>query len=274
MLPGPGAARRHVEFAGIGLGIGDELGNRLRRKRWIHHHDLCLSGDGCDRRDVAGEIEIELVVKRHIDRAAWSDHDQRMAVGWRTDDHLGADITAGTRPVLDDEWLTKPLRQPLTHQPCDNVILTASGKPDDDAHRARRVGLRPCDARNRRQRGGARGKMQKRSAGKFHHNVTPLFRLNEAMRGTGFWNTRMVAAARHHSGLMPANLITLAHFSVSSAMSLPKSVGDPRSTVPPNSSRALILRSTRPVLISLLSLSTISAGVFLGAPRPHTALAS
>ncbi len=30
-----------------------------------------------------------------------------------------------------------------------------------------------------------------------------------------------------HSGLMPANLITLAHFSVSSAINLPKSAGEP-----------------------------------------------
>jgi hypothetical protein len=36
------------------------------------------------------------------------------------------------------------------------------------------------------------------------------------------------------SGLMFANLITLAHFSVSFAMSLPNSAGDPGITVPPN----------------------------------------
>src|SRR5262249_30535217 len=72
-----------------------------------------------------------------------------------------------------------------------------------------------------------------------------------------------------HSGLMPADLITLAHLSVSSAMSLPKSAGEPGSTVPPKSaSRALILESAKPALISLLSLSTISAGVFFGAPTP------
>ena len=73
-----------------------------------------------------------------------------------------------------------------------------------------------------------------------------------------------------HSGLMLAARITLAHFSVSSAMSLPKSAGEPASTVPPRSaSRALILGSARPALISLLSLSMISAGVFLGAPTPY-----
>ena len=33
----------------------------------------------------------------------------------------------------------------------------------------------------------------------------------------------METVVSDHSGLMPANLITLAHFSVSSAMSLPKS---------------------------------------------------
>ena len=25
---------------GIGLGVSDELGNRLGRNRWIHHHDV------------------------------------------------------------------------------------------------------------------------------------------------------------------------------------------------------------------------------------------
>src|SRR5262249_16402289 len=71
------------------------------------------------------------------------------------------------------------------------------------------------------------------------------------------------------------NLTTLPHFSISSAMSLPKSAGNPGSGVPPRSaSRPLILGSARPPLISLLSLSTISAGVFLGAPTPDQALAS
>src|SRR6516225_4094102 len=60
---------------------------------------------------------------------------------------------------------------------------------------------------------------------------------------------------------MPADLDHLAHFSISSAMSLPKSAGETTSGVPPKSaSRALILGSARPALISPLSFSTISAG--------------
>src|SRR5947207_7883420 len=71
------------------------------------------------------------------------------------------------------------------------------------------------------------------------------------------------------STLMFAARTTLAHFSVVSARSLAKSTGDPASAVPPRSaSRALTLASPRIALISWLSLSTISVGVFFGAPQP------
>src|SRR5262249_10367457 len=64
------------------------------------------------------------------------------------------------------------------------------------------------------------------------------------------------------SGFAPENWITLAHFSVSSAMRFPYSLGDSASTSPPSSAkRALIVGSARAALISLLSLSMISAGV-------------
>src|SRR5262249_8504635 len=77
------------------------------------------------------------------------------------------------------------------------------------------------------------------------------------------------------SGLTPADLTTFAHFSVSSSMSLPKSAGELASAVAPKSeSFVLILGSTSAALISLLSLSMISTGVFLGAPTPRILLAS
>src|SRR5262249_48770427 len=89
-----------------------------------------------------------------------------------------------------------------------------------------------------------------------------------AFRGTGRYGIFGRGRA-DHSALMPANLTTLAHFSVSAATKLPKSEGEPAITVPPRSaSRALILGSARPALISLFSFSTISAGVFFGVPTP------
>ena len=78
-----------------------------------------------------------------------------------------------------------------------------------------------------------------------------------------------------HSALMLAARITLPHFSVSSAMSLLKSAGEPASTrLPRSASCALIFRSASAVLISRLSLSMTSVGVFLGEPMPDHPLAS
>jgi hypothetical protein len=67
------------------------------------------------------------------------------------------------------------------------------------------------------------------------------------------WN---VGEREGHSGLMLAARITLAHFSVSSAMNLPKPAGYKANTVPPKSA---IWWSARPRLISLLSLSITQA---------------
>src|SRR5262249_21576359 len=77
-------------------------------------------------------------------------------------------------------------------------------------------------------------------------------------------------APQGHSALMLAARNTLAHFSVSATMSLPKSAGEPASTEPPRSAmRAFILASASAALISLLSLSMMSAGVPLGVPIPY-----
>src|SRR6266699_1460844 len=77
-----------------------------------------------------------------------------------------------------------------------------------------------------------------------------------------------------HSALMPADLITLAQFSVSSAMSLPKSAGEPDNAEPPTSARrTLNVGSASALLISLLSLPMISAGVPDGTPTPYQVLA-
>src|SRR5712671_2388781 len=78
-----------------------------------------------------------------------------------------------------------------------------------------------------------------------------------------------------HSGLMLAARITLAHFSVSAAISLPKSAGEPGKTSAPSSENcALSLASARPALVSLLRLSIIAESVFLGATTPYHVLAS
>jgi hypothetical protein len=74
-----------------------------------------------DRRYFADEIEIELVVERRIHRVRHADKQERIAVRRCPHDCLGGDIAASTRPVVDDERLCEPLRQPLTDQACHDV---------------------------------------------------------------------------------------------------------------------------------------------------------
>src|SRR5262252_10260067 len=91
----------------------------------------------------------------------------------------------------------------------------------------------------------------------------------------GIYGNIDLTADRPQAALMLRARMTLPHFSVSSAMSLPKSAGESASTSPPRSTmRAFIRGSASAALTSLLSLSTISAGVAFGAPRPYQALVS
>ena len=72
--------------------------------------------DACDRRDVADEIEIELVVERRIDRVRSIPHRlKRVAVRGRSHDRLGGDIAGAPGRFSMMNGLAKPLRQPL-HQ--------------------------------------------------------------------------------------------------------------------------------------------------------------
>ena len=134
----------------------------------IHQHDVGLAADARDRRDVSDEIEIELVEERRGDRVRRSDQQKRIAVCGRPHDRLGSDAVAASRPVLDDEWLAEPLRQPLAQQACEDVAGNAGGIGDHHAHRPRRIGLRQSEARHRRERGSARGQLQKLPARTFH----------------------------------------------------------------------------------------------------------
>src|SRR5262249_19808660 len=135
---------------------------------WIDNHDIRGAANARDRRYFADEIEIELLVERRVYRVRQPDKQERIAVRRCPPDAFGADIAAGTRSVLNDEWLPQPLRQRLTHEPRDGVGCLACRKGDDDPHRPRWISFRPRDARCGRQRGSTSGQMQKTSTRKFH----------------------------------------------------------------------------------------------------------
>src|ERR1700730_4161499 len=106
------SCRRIVDFARIDLGLDDDLRDRLGWNRWIYHHDIGATANVRDRRDVADEIKIEVRIERGVDRVTRHDlHEECVAVRWGSHDDFGANIAAGSRPVLDDELLPEALRQ-------------------------------------------------------------------------------------------------------------------------------------------------------------------
>src|SRR5262249_47194739 len=98
-----GSSRRIIDFARASLGIGDDLGNRLSRDRWIYRHDKWCADNPSDWRDIADEIVVELVVECRIHRVPCANNEQRVTVGRGTHDRLGADIAAAPRPVVDNK---------------------------------------------------------------------------------------------------------------------------------------------------------------------------
>jgi hypothetical protein len=99
------------------------------------------------------------VIERGIGRDRRRHHEERIAVRRRPHDHFGADIAAGARPVLDDELLAEPLRQPLPDQARQNVGRAAGGEADNQVHRMPRIGVRSRRPADSRKRGCGRGQM-------------------------------------------------------------------------------------------------------------------
>src|SRR5262245_2324449 len=172
MVSGTDAGCRHVDLAGIGFGICDELGDRLDRYRGIHLYQKGLAMNARDRGDVADQIEIELFVECSVDSVHRSGHKERIPVRGRVYDRLGGDIASRARPIPDDKLLTETLRQPLSYQARHDVGGTTGGKSDNDAHRPGRIALRPSDARDSREPGNTRCKMKKSTA-RHVHGVQP-----------------------------------------------------------------------------------------------------
>jgi hypothetical protein len=152
---GRSAAIGDVDHVGAGhhfLGVGDEFGDCLRRKRRVcHHHQRKIDQAG-DRRDVSQQVERKVVEQRHVDRGGRRNEQQRVAVGRRVDHGLDGDIAAGPRLVFDHDRLAESLRQPRGHDPRDDIGPAAGRKSDDPAQRPRRIGLRAGATR----RGGKR----------------------------------------------------------------------------------------------------------------------
>ena len=159
-----------------------------------------------DRHQVADEIEVELAVKRGIDRIARIGHQQGVAIGRRGGDRLGSDIGAASWPVLDDERLAESIRQPLADQAAGDIGGAARREGDDHAHRPRRVVLRPGAARYGRRCGEGCGELQELSAGIGHGRFSGIDERRERQAGRLLCEWTSSFEARHRRDLAGCRL--------------------------------------------------------------------
>src|SRR5215475_15811363 len=90
------------------------------------------------------------------------------------DEGVERDKAVAARTILHHYRLAPARGQTLGKQTGCGIAGAASAKRQYEAHRPRRIGLRPSDARHGRQRGSTGGQMEKGSVGKFHN--IPLWR--------------------------------------------------------------------------------------------------
>src|SRR5260370_1892351 len=152
-----------LTLPGLALTLVMNSGTVLAGTEGVHLYGKRLTSNARDRRNVTDKIELEIFVECSVTRVRKTSQQKRIAIRGRMHDGLGGDISAGTRPVLDNELLAEPLREPLPYQACHDVGATSGGKSDNDAHRPRRRGLRPPKPRDGREPGRARCHTQKSS---------------------------------------------------------------------------------------------------------------
>src|SRR5262249_35621635 len=106
-------------------------------------------------------------------------------------------------------------------------------------------------------------------------NVTTILYCSSEQRRQTSHLTSLRGCETTQSALRLAARITLPHFSISPATNVLNLSGVFATAVAPKSAnRALMSEFANPAFVSLLSLSTISIGVFLGTPTPFQPLAS
>src|SRR5262245_28032641 len=164
-----------VVFSGVGFDEGDEvLDARCRHRRVDYESGGCHH---CKRywREVLLRVVryFSVGVRVHDKGAKRKEYGITVGCGPRRLAH--ANIAAGPSDVLDIELLPERFAEFLSGNPREDIGASAGREWHNHAHRPRRIALRPSKVRHSRQRGSARGQMQKLSAGKFHFEPSSLF---------------------------------------------------------------------------------------------------
>jgi hypothetical protein len=141
VLQRAGARRRVVELARVGASLAQQLLQRRGGERLRHGQRQPAGRHGAERREARDRVEPLRLGQTGRERQRRSGLKQRVAVGRRVGDGLGAEIPARAGLVVDDDRLARPLGELLADGAGNRVEAAARRVGDDDRDAARRVGL-------------------------------------------------------------------------------------------------------------------------------------
>ena len=151
----------------------------------MNEHGESATREACNERDIADEIESELLVERCVDRVGRGDEQDRIAIG-RCSKGLGnSQIAAGARLVLDDDRLPQTLRKRLADEACQDVRRAPSGRADQPTDGSGRIGLTQRGSRCCGQGGASAEKLQDLASMKCHVETTFAMRRWDARSNDG-----------------------------------------------------------------------------------------
>ncbi len=129
------AGRAVGELAGIGLGVGDQVGDRLHRQVVVDQEDRGHRERRRDRRQVLQRIERQRLQAGQDGDGGIARPHQRVAVGGGLGDLVGADGARIAGDVLDDHRLAPGLGEFLREHAAGDVGGAAGGEAHDQPHR-------------------------------------------------------------------------------------------------------------------------------------------
>jgi hypothetical protein len=110
----------------------------------MNHQDTGNAGDLRDRREVALGIVAELGIERRNDTEGRIAHEQRVTIGRRLRDKLGAECGCGARPVVDHDLLAEQLGKLGRDRARGDVGPATRRERDDQPYRPVGIGLSCC----------------------------------------------------------------------------------------------------------------------------------
>ena len=147
-----------TDFFRIGLGVGDELLEVLRRQRGMGDKNIRGAGDLGDRCEILHRVIGHFVIKAGADADIGDVTEHHgVTIGGRFRDNGHADVAVGAGAVVDDDLLAQLIRQHRRNRTRQRIRAAARGVGHDKTHRTRRIGLR----------GNGRGRGQQRGADQY-----------------------------------------------------------------------------------------------------------